>query len=97
MFHHRCNLIGGVMVSVLASSLVDCWVKPKTMQLVFAVVMVSVLASSVVDRLGQTKDYNISICCFSADPDHATLRLVGSDSVFRAERHIYPRTIVPVI
>jgi hypothetical protein len=58
--------------------------------------MVSVLASSVVDRLGQTKDYNISICCFSADPDHATLRLVGSDSVFRAERHIYPRTIVPV-
>ena len=71
MFHHRCNLIGGVMVSALASS--------------------------VVDRLGQTKDYEISICCFSADPDHATLRLVGSESVFLAERHIYPRTIVSVI
>ena len=35
------------------------------------VVMVSVLASSVIDRgfepwLGQTKDYKIGICCFSA-------------------------------
>jgi hypothetical protein len=35
-------------------------------------VMVSVLASSVVDRgfepgLGQTKDYKIDICCFSAN------------------------------
>ena len=35
-------------------------------------VMVSVLASSAVDRgfesqLGQTKDYKIGICCFSAN------------------------------
>jgi hypothetical protein len=39
--------------------------------------MVSVLTSSAVDRgfepqLGQTKDYKIGICCFSAK--HATLR-----------------------
>ena len=39
--------------------------------------MVSVLASSVVDRgfdprSGQTKDYKISICCFSAK--HAAVR-----------------------
>ena len=39
--------------------------------------MVSVLASSVVDhgfepRSGQTKDYKIGICCFSAK--HAALR-----------------------
>ena len=39
--------------------------------------MVSVLTSSVVDRgfeswLGQTKDYEIVICCFSAK--HASLR-----------------------
>ena len=39
--------------------------------------MVSTLASSVVDRgfkprSGQTKDYHIGICCFSAK--HATLR-----------------------
>ena len=50
-------------------------------------VMVSMLASSVVDRgleplSGQTKDYKIGICCFSAK--HAALRrksrLVGSES-----------------
>ena len=50
--------------------------------------MVSVLSSSAVDRgfearSGQTKDYNIGICCFSAK--HAALkekeqRLVGSES-----------------
>ena len=49
--------------------------------------MVSVLASSVIDRSfeprsGQTKDYEIGICCFSAK--HAALRrkikLVGSES-----------------
>jgi hypothetical protein len=39
--------------------------------------MVSVLASSAIDRgfeprLGQTKDYKIGICCFSAK--HAALR-----------------------
>ena len=49
--------------------------------------MVSVLTSSAVDRgfeprSGQTKDYEIGICCFSAK--HAALsrksRLVGSES-----------------
>jgi hypothetical protein len=49
--------------------------------------MVSVPASSAVDRgfelrLGQTKDYNIGICCFSAK--HAAIRRkqrrVGSES-----------------
>ena len=44
--------------------------------------MVSVLASSVVDRgfepwLGQTKDYKIGICCFSAK--HAALRRKSKD------------------
>jgi hypothetical protein len=45
-------------------------------------VMVSVLASSVVDRefesrLGQTKDYNIGICCFTAKD--AALRRESKD------------------
>jgi hypothetical protein len=44
--------------------------------------MVSVLASSAVDRgfephLGQTKDYKIDICCFSAK--HAALRRKSKD------------------
>ena len=44
--------------------------------------MVSVLASSVVDRgfdprSAQTKDYKISICCFSAK--HAALRNKNKD------------------
>ena len=51
------------MVSVLASGAVDCGC--------IGAVMDSVLASSVVDcgfehRSGQTKDYEIGICCFSA-------------------------------
>ena len=45
------NRISGVMVSVLASSVVDRGFEP---------------------RSGQTKDYKISICCFSAK--HAALR-----------------------
>jgi len=40
---YKC--IGGVIVSVLALSVVDCRFKPWS---------------------GQTKDYKISICCFSA-------------------------------
>ena len=45
-------------------------------------VMFNVLASSAVDRgfkprLGQTKDYQIGICCFSAK--HATLRRKSKD------------------
>ena len=44
--------------------------------------MVSVLASSAVDRQfeprpGQTKDYNIGICCLSAK--HASLRRKSKD------------------
>ena len=45
------NCIGGVMVSVLASSAVDGGFEP---------------------RSGQTKDYKIGICCFSAK--YAALR-----------------------
>jgi hypothetical protein len=41
----RVNRIGGVMVSVLASSVVDHGFEP---------------------RSGQTKDFKIGICCFSA-------------------------------
>ena len=40
------NHIGGVIVSVLASSAVDRGFKPQS---------------------GQTKDYKIGICCFSAN------------------------------
>ena len=63
------NRIGGVMVSVLSSSAVD--------RGFIGGVMVSVLSSSAVDRgfeshSGQTKDYEIGICCFSAK--HAALR-----------------------
>jgi hypothetical protein len=44
--------------------------------------MVSMLASSAVDhgfkpRSGQTKDYKIGICCFSAK--HTALRIKGKD------------------
>ena len=68
------RFIGGVMVSVLASSVVD--------RGFIGGVMVSVLASSVVDRgfehrLGQTKNYQIDICCFSAK--HAALRRKSKD------------------
>jgi hypothetical protein len=48
--------------------------------------MSSVLASSVVDNgldplLGQIKDYEISICCFSAK--HAALRAMSKDWLAR--------------
>ena len=66
--------------------------------------MVSAPPSRTVDRgfeprSGQTKDYKIGICCFSAK--HAALRekeqrLVGSESEYRVERHVYPRTVVSV-
>ena len=48
--------IGGVMVSVLASSTADRGFEP---------------------RSGQTKDYEIGICCYSAK--HATLRRKSKD------------------
>ena len=55
---HLCyiNSIGGVMVSVLASSAVDRGLEPWS---------------------GQTKDYKIGICCFSAK--HAALRRKNKD------------------
>ena len=53
--------------------------------------MVGVLASSAVDhglepRLGQTKDYKIGICCFSAK--HATLRKKSSDLLARNQKKV---------
>ena len=65
-----CNRIGGVMVSVLSGA---------------------VLASSVVDRgfepwSGQTKDYKIGICCFSAK--HAVLRRKIKDGLARNQNKV---------
>ena len=66
---------GGVMVSVLASSVVDrggVMVSVLASSVVYrGGVMVSVLASSAADsgvepRSGQIKDYKIDSCCFSA-------------------------------
>ena len=53
--------------------------------------MISVLASSVVDRgfehgSGQTKDYNIGICYFSAK--HAALRSKGKDWLVRNQNNV---------
>jgi hypothetical protein len=53
--------------------------------------MVSGLTSSAVDRgfeprSGQTKDYKIGICCFSAK--HATLRRKGKDWLARNQNNV---------
>jgi hypothetical protein len=53
--------------------------------------MVSMLASSVVDRgfephSGQTKDYKIGICCFSAK--HAALRRKSKDWLARNQNNV---------
>ena len=53
--------------------------------------MVSVLASSVVDRgfelrSGQTKDYTIGLCCFSAK--YAALRSVSKDWLARNKNNV---------
>jgi hypothetical protein len=53
--------------------------------------MVSVLASSAVDRgletwSGQTKDYDIGICCFSAK--HAALRRKNKDWLARNQNNV---------
>jgi hypothetical protein len=68
--------------------------------------MVCVVASSAVDRgfeprSGQTKDYEIDICCFSAI--HAALRRKrknwlarNQDNVSEWGRHVFPRTVVSV-
>ena len=64
--------------------------------------MVNVFTSRVVDRgfesrWGQTKDYEIGICCFSAK--HAALRRKTKDWLaqnqgVRVRRHVYPWTVV---
>jgi hypothetical protein len=53
--------------------------------------MVSMLASSAVDRgfepwLGQTKDYKIGICCFSAK--HAALRKKSKDWLTQNQNNV---------
>ena len=53
--------------------------------------MVSLFASSVVDRgfeprSGQTKDYKIGICCFSAK--HAALRRKSKDWLARNQNNV---------
>jgi hypothetical protein len=64
--------------------------------------MVSMLASSVVDRgleprSGQTKDYDIDICCFSAK--QAALRSKSSESGWYiwVEQNVYTWTVVSEI
>jgi hypothetical protein len=57
--------------------------------------MVSVLASSAVDRgfepwSGQTKDYKIGMCCFSAK--HAALRRKSKDWLTRNQNNVYDRS-----
>jgi hypothetical protein len=53
--------------------------------------MVSILASSVVDRefkprSGQTKDYKIGICCFSAK--HTAVRRKSKDWLARNQNNV---------
>jgi hypothetical protein len=76
----------GVMVSVLASSGV------MVSMLASSGVMVSVLASSAVDcgfepRSGQTKDYKIGICYFSAKL--AALRRKSKDWLVRNQHNVF--------
>jgi hypothetical protein len=59
------NRIGGVMVSVLASSAVDCGFEA---------------------RSGQTKDYTIGICYFSAK--HTVLRRKSKDWLARNQDNV---------
>jgi hypothetical protein len=61
----KTNRIGSVMVSVLATSAVDCEFEP---------------------RSGQTKDYKIGICCFSAK--HAALRRKGKYWLVRNQNNV---------
>ena len=63
--HNFSNRIGGVMVSVLASSAVDRGFEPQS---------------------GQTKNYKIGICCFSAK--HAALRRKRKDWLSRNQNNV---------
>jgi hypothetical protein len=60
------NRISGVMVSVLASSVVDHGFEP---------------------RSGQTKDYKIGMCCFSAK--YAALRSKSKDWLARNQNNVF--------
>ena len=59
------NCIGGIMVRVFASNVVDCGFKP---------------------RSGQTKNYKIYICCFSAK--HAALRRKSKDWLAQNQNNV---------
>ncbi len=61
----KINHIGGIMVSMLASSAVDRGFEP---------------------RSGQTKDYKIVFCCFSAK--HAALRRKIKDWLARNQNNV---------
>ena len=66
-------------------------VKWQTRKSCIGVVMVGVLAQSAVDRgfeprQGQTKDYKIGICCFSAK--HASLRSKSKDWLARYQNNV---------
>ena len=65
MFELYQDRIGGVMVSVLDSSVVDLGFEPWS---------------------GQTKDYIIGICCFSAK--HAALRSKSKDRLARNQNNV---------
>ena len=76
------NYISGVIVSVLVSSVVDRGFEHWS----------SVLVSSVVDRgfepwSGQTKDYEIGMCCLSAK--HAALRRKSKDWMTRNQNNVF--------
>ena len=59
------NRMGSIMVSVLASSAIDCRYEP---------------------RSGQTKEYKIGICCFSAK--NASLRGKSKDWLARNQNNV---------
>ena len=64
-YHNPPNRIGGVEVSVLASSVIHRGFEP---------------------RSGQTKDYTIGICCFSAK--HAALKSKSKDLLARNQDNV---------
>ena len=61
--------------------------------ILYSLLTSSVLESGFEQRLDQTKDYKISICCFSAK--HTTL--MSRDRLTRNQnRHVYPHIVVSV-
>ena len=55
-------------------------------------VMVSVVDHGFESRSGQTKDYQIGICCFSAN--HAALRRKSKDWTARNQDNMYIRRLL---